>query len=387
MKKILITLALLIIFFNGYSQTKWVAQNPGTTENLEDVHFFSKDTGMVVGAKGYIGMTYDGCKTWDTVTSNTNNDLYEIFFINRNIGWIAGDYVLLKTTNGGKTWSSPSTNVPSQLNTGIHFQSEDIGYMTGSQVYITTNGGKNWSVLTQGNAFKHSVTITPNNDVYVCGNSGAMGKSTDLTTFSLMTPPNASNLYKIQFMNDSVGVAVGDLQNIIYTNDAGANWSLRTTASTGGLIGLCTTNKGNWWAVGGFGKIKRSIDSGITWSDYASGVQNVELRDVFFLNDDLGWAVGAGTVIKYENPAVNTINIIKRQFEMYPNPANGLVNIKNVEVNSRITITDEIGRLVLDKISIDKLIQVKTMDFKPGVYLVSITNNRGENTSQKLIIQ
>lgn len=71
------------------------------------IEFTDSLNGMVIGykngiEKGVIYKTSDGGKTWDLVTDEIRNHLYDIDFVDGKRGWISGSNgMILHTTNGG----------------------------------------------------------------------------------------------------------------------------------------------------------------------------------------------------------------------------------------------------------------------------------------------
>lgn len=76
----------------------------------------------------------------------------------------------------------------------------------------------------------------------------------------------------------------------------------------------------------------------------------------------------------------------QHNIDMYPNPANDMVNITNIPENSTIKIFDSIGKLVYNLQATGKEEIINTSGFVSGIYLVQITDNH-QKTIKKLIIQ
>ena len=79
------------------------------------VSFTNVNNGTAVGSGGIILRTSDGGQNWFSQTSGTTNFLYGVSFIDINNGIAVGGIenfpgshisVILKTTNGGTTWTS-----------------------------------------------------------------------------------------------------------------------------------------------------------------------------------------------------------------------------------------------------------------------------------------
>src|SRR5688500_3687831 len=80
---------------------------------------------------------------WTVIPSNTTNTLNDVFFISRDTGFIAGDSLLLMTSDAGMSWEK--VNLPSAFNFNtIHFPSKTVGYTNGLK---TIDGGISWDTI------------------------------------------------------------------------------------------------------------------------------------------------------------------------------------------------------------------------------------------------
>lgn len=74
MKKVI--LFFLCIFASTFSFAQWTWQNPLPTGNdLRSVQFVNANTGYIVGDNGEILKTINGGQTWTSLTIETNNSL------------------------------------------------------------------------------------------------------------------------------------------------------------------------------------------------------------------------------------------------------------------------------------------------------------------------
>jgi photosystem II stability/assembly factor-like uncharacterized protein len=86
----------------GYS---WEIQTSGASTSLYDVCFVDTNIGWAVGGAGKIVKTTNGGYTWIFQESGTNCVLRSCNFIDTACGWVAGDSgIILKTTDGGNNW-------------------------------------------------------------------------------------------------------------------------------------------------------------------------------------------------------------------------------------------------------------------------------------------
>jgi len=141
--------------------------------SLVDCHFWSADSGFVVGGysannQHYVGksvilFTSNGGLNWVRVYQSTrvNEWCWKIQFVNRQLGFTSiekysAPTFILKTINGGMNWTEIS--LPSNITNleGIGFVNEQTGWVGGwgqsynEPNYETTNGGLNWHLAGWG---------------------------------------------------------------------------------------------------------------------------------------------------------------------------------------------------------------------------------------------
>ncbi len=131
---------------------------------LIDAKFFSPDTGIVVGCTGTTNFeryavfhTTDGGQNWQQVhgTNDFQGICWKISFPTRQIGYVSVEawpgmdsIPVLKTTDGGITWTEKLYSVLPSWNQGIGFLNDSTGYCGANQGSIrrTTDGGDTWNL-------------------------------------------------------------------------------------------------------------------------------------------------------------------------------------------------------------------------------------------------
>jgi photosystem II stability/assembly factor-like uncharacterized protein len=97
----------------------WIAQDPGVTHHLYDLHFTDSNNGWIVGLFGTLLHTTNGGNTWTSKDPGTSNGLSGIHFIDSLNGWISGgnnnDATILQTNNGGNSWTSDNPGTSNLL--------------------------------------------------------------------------------------------------------------------------------------------------------------------------------------------------------------------------------------------------------------------------------
>ena len=81
-------------------------QNPHIVRdgNLYGVWFVNDQRGWIVGSSGVIETTTNGGQTWSAQPSGTRQDLQAVQFTDRHHGWIQTDGQILRTADGGASW-------------------------------------------------------------------------------------------------------------------------------------------------------------------------------------------------------------------------------------------------------------------------------------------
>jgi photosystem II stability/assembly factor-like uncharacterized protein len=296
----------------------WHSYPTGISVDLNSISFLTPDLGWAVGLSTTPGgsvflNTMNGGLTWNRQTAPTGFavTLNSVFFLDANTGWAVGaSGRCARTTDGGTTWTNVAMP-PSATFTlySVHFHNPSNGYIvggTGTEGYVmkSTDGGATWSSPPLQIAAQplYAVKLISNAVAVTVGNSGAIYTTTDSgATWNVRTtPPGAFRpLRSLSVIADTV-FAAGDTVVIVSTN-GGTNWTRRNTYLTTPRllndVAMVNTNEG--WAAGDAGVIYRTTDGCNTWQHQLAGTTqaafNGDSNSVYFLNQNLGWAVGPTT--------------------------------------------------------------------------------------------
>lgn len=316
-------ISVLLPISTLYSQQNlWTKLNSPTIQPLKRVFFVDSLYGWAVGDSGTIVHTTNGGLNWTLQDSKIYSYLAEVYFKDRNNGYVLGwefssfyGTYILKTTNGGSSWDTSRYWQNDVYLKTIYFHDALTGYMAGfpANIMKTTDGGNTW---VQCQIDSSLVSNFPVNKIsfynrqfgMACGGvmdiAGVVWVTTNYglrwTPYILAPEP----LYGIMFF-DSLNILCvgGDFEygpSFIRTSNAGANWSYRTL----GIIGLATsmsfrTMAEGWVPLYSVLKFLRSTDYGVNWEEINSP-DSVNVSDVFFLNDRVGFFVGdSGAIYKF----------------------------------------------------------------------------------------
>lgn len=114
-----------------------------------------------------------------------------------------------------------------------------------------------------------------------------------------------SGLNDVSFINENQGWAVGNGGEILYTTDAGNNWTVQFGITSDALSSISFINNQLGWVAGDNGVILKTDNGGISWDSQISGSSD-DLYSVFFVNENIGWVCGEkGTILKTTNGGLN----------------------------------------------------------------------------------
>jgi len=328
LKKILVLLFLVPL--NLFAQQGWVQQTSGTSNNLCCVQFLNATTGFAGGYGGVLLKTTNGGASWTSTTSSLGT-FYQVQFLDANTGFAYTASGIAKTTNGGINWLTISS-----ANDGGYFHFADIntGFCISSCTAIcekTTNSGANWQTLGSSSGgipgSKDFVYLNDNN-IYAAGWDFYLSSSTSQARISKSTngglnwsfvyyaPMGLYNNYvaALVFPNERIGYGVGlewsgtYSQYFYRTTNSGLNWVKQHISNQMNSLAFTDTAKG--WLVGLGGAILYTTNSGANFS-FQDPTINVDLQKIFMVNDLTGWIVGnSGIILKTTNGGLTPVETI-----------------------------------------------------------------------------
>lgn len=284
----------LFLFITGTGFSQWINQNPVPSGNdLYSVFFIDDDNGWIVGSDGFIKKTTNAGIDWTEQNSNKDQILKSVFFIDQNIGWICGESgLILKTTNGGQDWNNQISGTAEHL-TKIHFFNADTGYSVGfgGTILKTTDGGLTWVLQPSG---------------------------------------TSSDIYDIDFISPLLGFAVGGefgSYAILKTTDGGLSWfNIQNNFYYDylSMLSVKFIDKNTGFIGGGYSNqnvIFKTTDGGETWIELVvlSNRENTKQHDIeqtilynsgginsiYFKDNNTGYAVG-GTAYGWDRKIYTT---------------------------------------------------------------------------------
>ncbi|MEO7356985.1 MAG: YCF48-related protein [Ignavibacteria bacterium] len=161
MHRIVYSISFSLIFLTNLNfasvLSHWKLITSPTDKDLKNCFFVDKNNGWISGDSGTIIHTTDGGKNWIVQNTNTNKDIRSLFFINKRLGWsLAWELkpdtlsytgtLIFKTTNGGTDWNQTMYADTNVFMNSVYFVDSLKGFLGGAPEFIhyTIDAGNNW---------------------------------------------------------------------------------------------------------------------------------------------------------------------------------------------------------------------------------------------------
>jgi len=324
----LFLIVFLFEYLSAQTPTKngWFWQYPKPQGNtLNDIYIFNRDTAIAVGDLGSVIKTTDGGGNWSVEhhTAGTLQDLKGVYFIDQLRGWAVGGNTLIKTEDGGSSWTEIQTNTPLAMR-AVHFVDIDTGIVIGDEGIIlrTTDSGNSWDIRKIDNYIGNgwldvfnldAITFTDKQTGWIIG-AGYYGNQIYKTTDCgrswqwnefIIQPKVYSGLSDICFINKNCGVITGDLGAFLKTTDGGTTWQYQNLSEKYQkweyqyFYSTFFTDSLTGWIVGGSNNafILKTTDGGENWIEAANNDSEMmhrfyKIRFSDTLADNSGWIIG-----------------------------------------------------------------------------------------------
>lgn len=344
---------LFLFLFSTSVFSQWTTLNIPSAGRYDDVFFINETVGWAAGGNsGRIYKTTNGGASW-TMQYNTGDYLRSIEFVNPLVGFCGSlESSLFKTTDGGTTWIdiAPTISpVPAGV-CGLSAPSENVIYGCGiwsepAFVIKSVDGGNTW---TTSNLSQYASALV---DIFFLSEDTGfvVGKANPVTNGGVIlytvnggetwevkhqTMVNEDYVWKIQ-TPDSVHFygsldALPSTGNVrcVKSVDGGASWvtdTIRNTYQYTQTIGFMDSLHG--WC-GGLGTLFETIDGGINWEPVSVG--NAYNR-FFRINETTAFLTG-DKIYKYNGGIPTFSSASGRVAEAHglhvaPNPVNDIIEV------------------------------------------------------------
>lgn len=409
--KVIILISFL--FSNNFAQV--IKQTSGTNWSLYSVFFVNDSIGFVSGDAGTILKTTDGGENWNLTILDTTTTLRDIFFINSKIGFAVGDFTrFYKTTDGGNSWNFIANEL-SDIGS-VWFIDSLNGWVTSNYsmagiedgLYTTTNGGLIWSK--QKNGWYDGLYFIDSLGFCVSSDGRALKTTDSGVSWNEFICDNNVVLRRVFFPTTNIGYIISGetwLPKRIYkSTDSGETWINKWQRNDNSSLNSIWFFNRNQGIVCGAtndykGRLIITNDGGNSWQEIDT-FENI-LNDIYFVNDSLGWTVGAnGSIYKLENPIVVNVNesLPKKNkkelsLKVYPNPFNNqttlrfsLPNNSNVEIILFNILGEKVAELLNEyKQAGEYNILFRANNFVSGIYYLLIMQNSYRDVKKIVLLK
>ena len=346
-----------VVLWTNDGGTSWLPVSlPDGDLDLLDVVMMNPLSAIAVGEiilerrTGVILSTTDGGANWVQTEFPNLDGVTGVAFTDRINGIALGERTLLRTSDGGRTWSMESS-LPGLRHVAFADSLTGVAFGGWGKVCWSWNGGRTWWPVERFQYFYtvHSIAfvtstmavavgqknysedgdIPPRHDPFlmrttdwgqtwrhhaalpenlrgacftdaltgtVVGRAGAIARTTDGGTTWTAQYPTTRDLLGVSFANDATGIAVGDRGTALRTTDGGSSWVAGASWTAENLEAVQMVSVGTAFAVGGSGTILKTADGGQTWASQATPA-NENFLGVAFYDEMSGMVVGEGGVI------------------------------------------------------------------------------------------
>jgi len=354
MKKWVVTLAVccLILVIDIFPQQPgWEIISTGTTTNLNSIHFIQPFDLYICGNALFHVSSNDSGATWQVDWEPTPVPFNDIFVIDQNtIVTVGNSGSILRTTDGGLSWTKVTSGVTDDLLSVSFFDSFGICGARSQTLLYSSNSGVDWNIAQSGwvgGGFWGAVMLSPEigfvageNSIFqpLLGMTTDSGQNWNFSAFYLNN--NEGRATGIDFTDLFIGYVSARVWDgrgaISKTTNTGSDWvttffnnplwDIDFPISATGLIG---------YAVGDSGAIYKTYDAGLNWEAQQSGTI-ARLNGVHFLDLDYGFTVGENGILLRTTTGgepvtrINECTSIVYSFKLeqnYPNPFNPTTKI------------------------------------------------------------
>lgn len=265
--------------------------------------------------------TFSQAQTWRRI-GGWGNDLSGVVWVNEQVGYISGNQIILKTIDGGLSWTEQQAPNDNRM-LGIDFFDENLGLIVGEQgqIFRTSDGGNNWQILNiNSNVRLNKVKFLSQTRAYAVGENGEVYRSINSgQTWARQAVGITEELRGLNFTDADTGYVAAADGRVLRTYNGGNNWTILSTGQSNALNDVYFVNGRTGYAVGERGTLLKTTDSGATWVDLNSGTERNLLAVAFNRNNiNIGVITGSnGTVIRTTNGGMTLDGINLNNAENY----------------------------------------------------------------------
>ncbi len=222
----------------------------------------------------------------------------EPYFADTQTGYFGyGNGFVIKTTNAGASWFQISSGTGESLHDVARFSNGNLLAVGDNGTLLSSDGLSQWIIherFSQNNL--KAVQVIGTDEAALVDETGQVYKSTDggiSWSATLGKPSSMSSAEDIHFTTSLDGWVIGQSFNtgaLYHTTDGGTTW-IPVTEFLGSYKSVDVEGS-NIWAANVGEIFYRSTDNGVTWIQGELPWSPVQIGDMDFYNESIGYAVG-----------------------------------------------------------------------------------------------
>jgi photosystem II stability/assembly factor-like uncharacterized protein len=285
---------------------------------------------VLVGERGHILYSGNEGDTWTQAKVETKATLTNIFLFNEQVGWAVGhDAVILKTTDGAKTWKKVFSAIEEEAPLlDVYFKDALQGIAIGAYglMFVTEDGGSNWK--------KTELNLSHNNE---------KDDDTDDLEFTEVYDLHLNDIANAGNKRFYIATEAG---HILRSDDDGKTWLNLNSPYHGSFFGVLPLSFDQVLVYGLRGNIYRSSDAGNTWDKIEIDTKEMLTNANVTSNEQILVTGLGGTLLKSQDngKTFSTINLKHR---------NGLSSLTELNDGS-LLLTGEVGIQLLTQDELKK---------------------------------
>ncbi len=338
------------LLFSDDDGASWTQKTLATATDIVSIAFADSQRVFAVQKANYLLRSSDGGATWADTTFFVNA-LNFVHFADRLTGWLLSNSegTVLKTENGGVTWSSVNVEPSSRYHFnkvvtdgpdkalligdgGGLFRTSDggatwtqlgdavtrahlysvTGFSSSSawvfgpgSVYHTSDGGSNWSANLADTLSIHSGIAVSESRIIAGGTHGEAHLSVNQgADWSTQILPSKGRINRFHFIDTSIGWLAGNHGTVAKTADGGGLWTYTDPGVTHDFNAVYARSGMEAWIAGNGGKVYRTVDGGITWEDRSPNTAG-NLMAIHFISATRGWVGGQMVLFETSDAGAN----------------------------------------------------------------------------------
>ena len=312
--------------YHNYIESKWQSLGSETNNNLIGVDAISEQAAWIGGFNGTVLRTDDSGNTWNDVwTLPDTLNVYNIEGLDANNALVSAwseefsTTFIFKTNNGGLSWQKTYEQTNGFIDDITMFTPTE-GMAIGDPVdgiwtiIETHDGGNTWTPIPNAPGANENEFGYRNGVIWISESTGWIGTNGSRAyciqdggmVWTEVQIPSLSDVRTLAFNKTGIGMAVSWSGELARTNDAGESWEEIASPFNGNTSYIVSQADVFWLMIDNL--IFISTDNGLNWELETS--TNTSLNHLDLITNEYGTyglAVGEnGHILKYVNDRIVT---------------------------------------------------------------------------------